>query len=478
MELQTIPIADGDVADRYIVYRPLLGAAFVANRAMADLTRAIVARRAAEATAIERLPGAPEAREGVPGADRAAEGSGAPARFLDRIGFLAPDPPPPALRRTFKPVTAVLLLTNQCQLRCTYCYAAAGALPARRLSVDLGCRAIDHVSVNASELGYDHFEVAFHGGGEPTFAWSVLQHCTRHARGKTLPAEITLTSNAVWSRRQCDWISTNIDHLSLSVDGDVALQDRQRPFASGRGSADIVLRNLATLDGRGKAYGLRLTATAPWVQLPAAVGFLCATTACRHMQVEPAFNAGRGGHGMPTSADCDAFADAFLEAFDVAADAGCSLTCSAARPGTVAASFCGAPYDALIVNADGHLGTCYEIDNAGHPLAGISTIGCIDGAEVRVNHAARDRLHGLLDARRAACEGCFSYHSCAGDCYARRFQPGVDGHLAHGPRCDMNRRILRELLLRLIEMSGGVWRMPTPAAPMQASGEPGEIPVG
>ena len=207
-----------------------------------------------------------------------------------------------------------------------------------------------------------------------------------------------MTSNAIWSRRQLDWITENLDGLTISVDGAPQTQDRQRPFVTGRGSSGVVLRNLAELDRRGFPYAIRMTAIPPWDQLPGNVRFLCEGTACHTIHVEPAFNTVRGGRPVPTPADCRAFADAFLQAFLVARAADRQLAYSGARVGSVATTFCTAPYGALIVSTQGHLVTCYEVTGATHPLTPISTIGHIADGTVTVDAARRGRL--ALDARR------------------------------------------------------------------------------
>lgn len=432
MEVECIPVSEDDA--RFIVYRPLARLAFVGNLPMAELAAA--------------------AARGQTGTNR----DGA-VGFLRSIGFLDPDPeaPPPATG-DFKPTTAVLLLTNQCQLRCTYCYASAGELPRQQLSIALGRAVIDYVLDCARASGQPKFEVSFHGGGEPTLAWSTLTACTTYARQQPIPAHITLTSNGIWSRKQCSWVVDNIDRLSLSIDGDPETQDGQRPFASGRGSSALAMRTVEELDRHAFRYGIRMTATAPWTRLREQVRFLCEQTGCQSIQVEPAFNAARGGHGEPTTADGRAYADAFLEAYDLADRAGRKLYYSGARLGVVTSAFCTAPFDALVVNALGDLVTCYEIAGVSHPLYPLSVMGRVDGSTVVVDTDARDHLHALMEARRESCRDCYCHWSCAGDCYTRTFGPGPEGHLKHGVRCAINRQITRQLLLRAIAAGGGVWR--------------------
>jgi len=175
-EIYIIPVHNGNEEDKFILFRPLIGTAFVGNRAMVNLVQGL-------------LDGASHTND----QDKATT-------FLRSIGFLEPDPAgQPEMDGTFLPSTAVLLLTNQCQLRCTYCYASAGESQRKMLTPELGHAVIDAVHKVAQERGYPKFEVSFHGGGEPTMAWRVLKDCVAWARKKPIPAKITLTSNGIWS---------------------------------------------------------------------------------------------------------------------------------------------------------------------------------------------------------------------------------------------------------------------------------------
>ena len=436
MQIYLIPADDDRPQDKFIIYRPLIGLAFVGNRSMADL-----------ALAYARSGGAEH-----PGPEKAVE-------FLRSIGFFEPDPPEPTLPEAdFVPTMAVLLVTNQCQLRCQYCYAAAGEPSPRQLTSGTARAAIDYVYQVATARGKPHFEVSFHGGGEPTLAWKVIQEATAYARQKPLPAKITLTSNGIWSKAKREWIFENIDGLTLSMDGRPEVQDRRRPFASGRGSSEQVMRSVAELDRRSFPYGIRMTSMAPWSELPEDVRFLCENTKCRSIQVEPTFNTSRGGHGEAGDEEILAFGDAYLEAWEIARQAGRRFYYSGARAGIRTATFCSAPFQALITDVSGALVTCYEVTGPSHPLYELSQIGQVDESkqQVNVDHAARSNLLDLIRARREACQDCFCYYTCAGDCYARAFVQGPDGHLERGSRCVLNQHLTRRLLLYMIAQNGGV----------------------
>ena len=434
MEIATIPIRDADGKEKFILFRPMKGIAFVGNRAMASLVSALN-----QGTA----PDQPEA-----------------VKFLHEIGFLEPDPPAPALgRETYQPSSAVLLMTNDCQLRCIYCYATAGERPKEELSFELAKTVIDYVVDNAQKRGEKQFSISFHGGGEPVKAWKVMKACVEYTRSQPIKSDITLTSNGLWSPRQTEWIIANLNGISLSIDGGPETQDRQRPTLSGRGSSRLAMRTVAELDRHNFPYGIRMTATAPWTSLAEDVRFLCEETHCQSIQVEPAFNTGRSGHAQPSPEEGQAFLEAVLKAYDVADEHQRKFYYAGARMGWVADVFCAAPYNALIVTPSGDLVTCYEVTSRDHPFAGLSTVGRVENGAVTLDLEARRRLHSLIAERREGCQECFCYWSCAGNCYTRAFAPGPGGHLVYGELCNLTRTLVKELLLRRIARGDGVWRL-------------------
>jgi uncharacterized protein len=407
--------------------------AFVGNRAMKDLT--------------EKLAQGHQPPTDPPITD-----------FLREIGFLDPDPPAPkTVPDRFRPNNVVLLLTNQCQLRCIYCYAAAGEQSRHELSEEVGKAAIDYVIQQAKETGQDSIGISLHGGGEPTLAWKVIQRCTEYARSQPIRADISLTSNGLWSQKKLDWIVANLNGVTISMDGGRETQNRQRPLRSGKGSAAFALRTVAALDARGFPYGIRMTATTPWSNLPEDVRFLCSETQCKTIQVEPAFNTGRKGHRHPEADEGEAYTAALLEAYEIAEQANRSFYYAGTRVGQVTDAFCTAPYNALMVTPLGDIVTCYEVTDPSHDLADISTIGRVVDGVIKIDDEARSRLLNLIYERRAGCRGCFCYWSCAGSCYTRTFQPGPGGHQYRAVLCDVTRTVTRELLLKRIAQADGVW---------------------
>jgi uncharacterized protein len=436
VELYTIPISNADQQDNtYIIYRPLLGLAFVGNQAMADLAKSL-------------------AQDPIRPMDDDVH------TFLEKIGFLCPDPPLPQLPAAgdFSPTGLTLLMTNQCQLRCTYCYAAAGDSPPRHLSLQTGYAAIDYTYENLKRLNYPKFHISLHGGGEPTLPWETMRDLVAYAKEKPIPTEFSLTSNGVWSKQQTQWIMAYIDSVGISMDGSPQTQDTQRPMASGKASSRWVMQTLRELEANHRPYRLRLTAMPPFDRLIEDIRFICENTRCQRMQVEAAFSTQRGGGYQYELEQGLQFLQAFFAAQRLAEQYGRRLGCVGSDVGKITPVPCGSPFNALIVTPQNNLVACFEVVDDSHPLAELATIGRITPQGVEIDEEARLRLRQRIIERRASCRDCFCYWSCAGGCLPRTLSPGPNGHLEHGVHCELKRILLREMLLKHIAAGNGLWK--------------------
>ncbi|MDR2451968.1 MAG: radical SAM protein [Candidatus Accumulibacter sp.] len=436
MELYTLPYKD-----KAIIYRPLQQLAFIGNQAMVRLCAALSGKNADNA-----------------GTETEAD------FFLRTVGFFEEDTLPAdstAVSDKFQPTVCVLFLTDACNLRCIYCYArGGGARETRALSLPLARAAVDTVCRNAMQQGRGHYSLCFHGGGEPTAAWPFLKDCVAYARKSPLRAKINLTSNGVWTEAQRVWILDNIDEISLSFDGPPSIQNAQRPRKNGKGSHASVERTLRALDRKGSAYGIRVTVTDETVaRIPEIVDYLCRETGAPAFQVEPAFAHGRARVDRVALQQQDDFAEFFMKGYDIANRHQRHMYYSGARPWLLTNRFCDAYINALIVGPDGFLTACYEICNREHELAKDFIFGDLEtNGSIRLTPGARQGFLAKIEERRQHCKSCFCFYHCAGDCPSKTFSGGADGHLAYGDRCESNRTITRELLVRYIEEGGGVWQ--------------------
>ena len=426
--------------DHYIVYRPLLRLAFAANAALVNWI----------ATMEDTVP--------TPCNDHES----ACYRFLERVGFFQPDPAPPEPDESmapWRPTCAVLCLTNQCNLRCVYCYASAGEQKPRTLSPAMGKNVIDAVCSNAIQADAASFSISFHGGGEPTLASDVLRELAQYANASPLPVNLSLTTNGCWSHAASDWMLDTFQEFTISCDGLPAVQNRQRPQVSRKGSFRRVMTTIHALDRAGSRYGVRLTATDQSIaHLAESIEFLCRETQCRVFQVEPSFSQGRADRNQAVLSRFDPFIEAFLDAYDIAASHGRHLYYSGARPWLITSMFCQSPYASVVVTPDGDLSTCFEVIDPAHPLYQTFFMGNLstDSPVIR-DHSARHRLLADIENHRQQCRHCFCYWHCAGDCPAKRLSAHAPLISAADGRCYLNRTITKALIARYMAAGGGIW---------------------
>ena len=442
-ELFAIPLGGSEV----LFYAPLRRAALVGNAALARFLSNL--------------------KEGAAAGDIAPE---VPA-FLRSSGIVGgppDDPPATRLPGPPRPLTATLLLTNACNLRCRYCYAASGETAAQFMQPERARRAIDFVAGNAVAARASSFEVAYHGAGEPSRHWTLLQESHLYARrladAKGLRLRSSLTTNGVLDPGQRAWIASHLTSAMVSYDGLPEVQDAGRPRASGGGSSAAVLTTLRAFDAAGFRYSIRMTATGESVPLlPQSVAFLCARFRPRVIQVEPVYHFGRGRD--QATAETAAFIEAFRAARRTSAKAARLLRFSGARVGTLTNRFCGVANDNFCVSPAGNVSACHEVADEHQPWADRFFYGRPSNANCGYDfdESVYTGLRAQTVEHRELCRDCFAKWNCAGDCYHKSLH--VDAvEFAGAGRCEITRELTKDQILENIHLAGGVFWKQAPAA--------------
>lgn len=162
-----------------------------------------------------------------------------------------------------------LLVTQDCNLRCKYCFASAGEYHmhgSRLMSFETGKRALDWL---VEKSGKRHsLEVDFFGG-EPLMNFEVVRQLVAYGRSLERAHDkrfkFTITTNAVaLNDEMIDFFNKEMHNVVLSIDGRPEVHDCMRPTPSGKGSYEIMMpkaRRLAECRGQ-KDYYVRGTYSA------------------------------------------------------------------------------------------------------------------------------------------------------------------------------------------------------------------------
>lgn len=145
-------------------------------------------------------------------------------------------------------LTSWLHITNECNLRCSYCYLHKTP---DRLEVERGRQAIDSIFRSAVANGFRYVKLKY-AGGEVTLNFHTVHvlhdYAQELASKHGLELEGIVISNGVAITNQMieDMRARNI-HLVISLDGIGEYHDKQRYFINGHGSFGHVNRTLDRL---------------------------------------------------------------------------------------------------------------------------------------------------------------------------------------------------------------------------------------
>ncbi|GAB3453751.1 quinohemoprotein amine dehydrogenase maturation protein [Insolitispirillum peregrinum] len=322
----------------------------------------------------------------------------------------------------------VLNVTTGCNLGCTYCYKEDLTTPmaAKTMALDDARRSVDLLLAESQDR--ERVSLVFFGG-EPLTNMPLIRAVTDYAEqaaeavGKGI--DFSLTTNATLLTPEISsWLDAHRFGLTVSMDGYRELHDKNRKTIGGKGTYDVVARNVRDLLGRyrSRPIGARVTLTAGVVDV---VGIH------RHLRDELGFY--EVGFAPATSTDLAMFSlddDETGEVFRAFRFLGQEYVDAAIRgentgfanmrtllktlaEGARKSVPCGAGLGLLSVDAGGKINLCHRFTGSE-----MGTFGDI--------HSGIDRtaLNGFI--RQAAtrtsnpangCSSCRVRHICAGGCY-------------------------------------------------------------
>jgi len=437
----TVPIDDS----RVLIYSPLKKTAFIGNHSLAEIVM--------ETNSTSKT-------------DR---GGNKPPytgflKFLDEREFFMPEDIP-SDEYGISGIcydTVILFLTNQCNLRCRYCYAHSGEHSPKTMSWETAKTAIDFAWRDAEVHGLKEFTLGFHGGGEPTQNREVMMKSVEYAESLAAKSNVKLNLsgafNGCWNDEMREYFIGHFTEISISLDGLPEIQNSQRPKTGGAGSFSEVDRTLRAFDAAGLKYGLRMTVTDDSVNcLSESVEFLCRNYRPVKIQAEPVFEQGRAVENDLAVKDLQLFVSEFIRGHEIAKKYNIELFYSGARPDLITTRFCLAACRAFVVTTDGDVTTCFESYGREHPLSSHFLVGGMDRKgsfsidseklEAYFKHTVYDNAH---------CADCFCKWHCAGDCAIKTMRQDGEAGYQTTERCCINKEITLYLILAKIKEWGGI----------------------
>ena len=155
---------------------------------------------------------------------------------------------PPTFKQKGLIKSICLMVAQDCNLRCKYCFGDGGSYGQERavMTPEVGKRAIDFLIESCGPR--KHCEVDFFGG-EPLMNMKTVKAVTEYARQREKETgkkfKLTMTTNGMLlNDENIKWLNDNDFSLVLSLDGRKEVNDAMRPDAGGHGTYDRIVKNL------------------------------------------------------------------------------------------------------------------------------------------------------------------------------------------------------------------------------------------
>lgn len=159
-----------------------------------------------------------------------------------------------------KGLSVWLHVTNQCNLRCKYCYLKKDNT---KMSERTATKVIDSVFRTAKAHNIKRLKIKL-SGGEALLNLKTVKYLVKYARrkaqNKPLDLDFVILSNGISIKRSTlDWIKKNKIRMMISLDGVGKWNDQQRVFENGEGTFKHIDKTVTKLRKLGIQFNLSVT---------------------------------------------------------------------------------------------------------------------------------------------------------------------------------------------------------------------------
>lgn len=368
------------------------------------------------------------------------------------LGLLSSSSYTKPLNQAPKTLTAWLHVTNECNLRCDYCYITKTP---DKMEIEHGKQSVDAVFRSALANGFQSVKLKF-AGGESTLNFPLILELYDYAqsvgRGNSLDVTGVVLSNGVGiTDRMINALQERRLRLSISLDGIGEFHDAQRKFINGKGSFHLVERSLDRLAARGLNPSITITVSNRNLDgLPQVVDFVLQ----RNLPFTINFyreNECSSGH-MDLAYNDEKIIEAMKKAFSIIENnlpphSLLGSLVDRARLDTPHNKPCGVGDSYLVIDQNGKVAKCHmEIERSITDITMPDPLKLIQLDQIGIQNISVDEKEG--------CRDCTWRYWCAGGCPALTYR--VTGRYdIKSPNCRIYKALFPEVLrlegLRLLK---------------------------
>ncbi|MCP4110699.1 MAG: radical SAM protein [Desulfobacteraceae bacterium] len=340
---------------------------------------------------------------------------------------------------TYDNLFAWLHITDQCNLRCKYCYSSHQN---KDMPLETGYSIINTLFRSAQIHGYRRIIIKY-AGGEPLLRFPIIKKLHRY---NTLMAEqkgvdyegIVLTNGTLLTSKIAEKIKLYGMKLIISLDGLGIFHDSQRIYPDGKGSSKEVIRSIETALSQGIVPTVSITVNkhnadglaelTSWIlehEIPFSFNFYRENDVSRDIKTE-------GEHIVQgiTSAYKEIKNNLPRYTLLKSLTDGINLYTPHVSPCSTGKSY-------LVFDTDGNISKC-QMDMA-HPVTDIHSSDPLNDIRNKIG------LHNPPVEEKEDCCDCKWRYWCAGGCPVQAFRC-TGRYNAKSPYCDIYRTLIPEVL--------------------------------
>lgn len=358
------------------------------------------------------------------------------------------------------PVKAMcLLIAQDCNLRCKYCFASTGdfGLGRKLMDFETGKKAIDFLLENSGDR--ENLELDFFGG-EPLMNFEVVKQVVVYARSKEAEYHknfrFTVTTNGMLlDDDKIDFINKEMSNVVLSIDGRKEVNDRVRQRIDGTGCYDKIIDKFKDLVEKRhhQNYYVRGTFTKYNLDFTEDVLHLY-EQGFDQISVEPVSSDGKMPYAITERdlprifSEYEKLSNKIIEYgkngkhfnffhFMIDLDQG---PCAIKR-----LRGCGCGNEYVAINTDGDIYPCHQFVGIEQWKMGNLLDGTFDTD--RKKYFAETHIYTKPD-----CKNCWAKFYCSGGCNANNFIFTGDVHTSHKISCEIEKKRLEcAIMLKAVQ---------------------------
>ena len=311
--------------------------------------------------------------------------------------------------------SAVIILSQKCNLSCTYCYAqesrSSDTITKSKLKT-----VIDFILSTSNKKK----SFSFIGGGEPTVTWELLEWAVEYIREKSMifsiKTQITLTTNAtLLTLERISWLKMNKVNVGVSFEILPEIQNLQRCFPNKSiNSFEIVDECIKLLIANWKPPSIRSTITPQNV-------FLMKDMVAFVSEHYPEIKRLHFEHVTDLQLEQKNYYDSFYSQFFIARtfarENGMELNNSIINStNRLKSRFCAGEF---CITPNGELVSCHRVSSSEEELFDKFFYGNV-GEKIIIDDKALENVEYYNNFKPSLCSDCFAQWHCAGACPYKR----------------------------------------------------------